>query len=56
MITRTIGAHSKLGVSAIGLGCMGMSDLCGPANEGESTATIHAALDASVTRAFVPRR
>jgi aryl-alcohol dehydrogenase-like predicted oxidoreductase len=28
---------------------MGMSDLYGPADEGESTATIHAALDAGVT-------
>ena len=36
-------------VSRIGLGAMGMSDLYGPADEGESIATIHAAIDAGVT-------
>jgi aryl-alcohol dehydrogenase-like predicted oxidoreductase len=46
--------HRKLGsvgpdVSAIGLGCMGMSDLYGPADRSESIATIHAALDAGIT-------
>jgi aryl-alcohol dehydrogenase-like predicted oxidoreductase len=33
----------------LGLGCMGMSDFYGPADEGESVATIHAALDAGIT-------
>lgn len=36
-------------VAAIGLGCMGMSDLYGPADEAENIATIHAALDAGIT-------
>lgn len=33
----------------LGLGCMGMSDLYGPADRAESIATIHAALDAGMT-------
>jgi aryl-alcohol dehydrogenase-like predicted oxidoreductase len=36
-------------VSAIGLGCMGMSGMYGPADRAESIATIHAAMDAGVT-------
>lgn len=36
-------------VSALGLGCMAMSDAYGPADRGESIATIHAALDAGIT-------
>ena len=35
-------------VSRLGLGCMGMSGLYGPADRGEAIATIHAALDAGV--------
>jgi aryl-alcohol dehydrogenase-like predicted oxidoreductase len=48
MISRSLGVSGPR-VSAIGLGCMGMSDLYGPADRGESIATIHAALDAGVT-------
>jgi aryl-alcohol dehydrogenase-like predicted oxidoreductase len=36
-------------VSRIGLGCMGMSGMYGPADRRESIATIHAALDAGIT-------
>ncbi|MGN7753497.1 aldo/keto reductase [Sinorhizobium sp. 22678] len=36
-------------VSAIGLGCMGMSGMYGPSDRAESIATIHAALDAGIT-------
>jgi aryl-alcohol dehydrogenase-like predicted oxidoreductase len=45
---RKLGANGPE-ISAIGLGCMGMSDLYGPADRSESIATIHAALDAGIT-------
>jgi len=48
MLTRQLGTNGPK-VSAIGLGCMGMSDLYGPADEGESLATLQAAMDAGVT-------
>jgi len=40
--------HSSLSVSAIGLGCMGMSEFYGPRNEEEAVATIHLAFDRGV--------
>jgi aryl-alcohol dehydrogenase-like predicted oxidoreductase len=36
-------------VSALGLGCMGMSGMYGPADRRESLATLHAAVDAGIT-------
>jgi aryl-alcohol dehydrogenase-like predicted oxidoreductase len=47
MKTRRLG-QSGPQVSAFGLGCMGMSDFYGPADETESEATIHATLDAGI--------
>jgi aryl-alcohol dehydrogenase-like predicted oxidoreductase len=50
--TRTLGprsgAGSALDVSALGLGCMGMSEFYGTADESEAVATIHRALDLGV--------
>ncbi len=44
MKTRRLGKNGPV-VSAIGLGCMGMSEFYGPRDEAESVATIHRALD-----------
>jgi aryl-alcohol dehydrogenase-like predicted oxidoreductase len=41
---RKLGSHG-LEVSAIGLGCMGMSQSYGPADEAESIATLHRAIE-----------
>jgi aryl-alcohol dehydrogenase-like predicted oxidoreductase len=48
MQTRSLGTTGPQ-VSALGLGCMGMSALYGDADRTESIATIHAALEAGVT-------
>ena len=48
--TRSLGSGSSaLTVSALGLGCMGMSEFYGTADQSEATATIHRALDLGVT-------
>jgi aryl-alcohol dehydrogenase-like predicted oxidoreductase len=53
MTTHTPGAARRLGsgptVFPLALGCMGMSGMYGPADEKESIATIHAALDRGIT-------
>jgi aryl-alcohol dehydrogenase-like predicted oxidoreductase len=54
MTTQDLSAHRQLGstgptVFPLSLGCMGMSGMYGPADESESIATIHAALDHGVT-------
>ena len=48
MNTRQLGKTGPV-VGALGLGCMGMSGSYGPADDDESLATIHAALDAGIT-------
>ncbi|MEV5732020.1 aldo/keto reductase [Streptomyces sp. NPDC052292] len=48
MRTRNLGTTGPQ-VSALGLGCMGMSALYGDTDRAESIATVHAALDAGVT-------
>ena len=47
MQTRTLG--TTLEVSALGLGCMGMSEFYGATDEAEAIATLHRALDLGVT-------
>jgi aryl-alcohol dehydrogenase-like predicted oxidoreductase len=48
MTTRELG-RSGLKVSAIGLGCMGMSQSYGPGDDDESIRTVHRALDLGIT-------
>jgi aryl-alcohol dehydrogenase-like predicted oxidoreductase len=47
MHVRKLGTNGPQ-VSALGLGCMAMSDVYGPADENESIATIQAAIDAGI--------
>ena len=54
MTSTTPHQHRRLGLTGatvfpLALGCMGMSGFYGPADEHESIATIHAALDAGIT-------
>lgn len=48
VLHRTLG-RSGLSVSALGLGCMGMSEFYGAGDDQESTATIQRALDLGIT-------
>lgn len=48
MKTRTLGRHGPK-VSAIGLGCMGMTGFYGPADEQEAIATIHRAMELGIS-------
>jgi aryl-alcohol dehydrogenase-like predicted oxidoreductase len=48
LTTRKLGSTGPA-VASLGLGLMGMSDLYGPADDAESVATIHAAVDAGIT-------
>lgn len=46
---RTLGTNSPLTVSALGLGCMGMSEFYGTGDEGQGIETIRRALDLGVS-------
>jgi len=48
MLTRALGTQG-LTVSALGLGCMGMSDFYGQRDDAESTATLHHAVERGIT-------
>ena len=48
MYFRSLGSQGLV-VSALGLGCMGMSEFYSPKDDAESTATIHRAIDLGIT-------
>jgi aryl-alcohol dehydrogenase-like predicted oxidoreductase len=45
---RQLGRQNGLNVSALGLGCMGMSEFYGPGDETESISTIHRAIELGI--------
>jgi aryl-alcohol dehydrogenase-like predicted oxidoreductase len=49
MQTRSFGRQSRLRVSAVGLGCMGMSEFYGTRDDNQAIATMRHAIDRGMT-------